>query len=128
MRVAAEDHSSHSGHAFAVVAVNDGHARRNIDAAVLVRCGERKLMVVLVDRSAYRTQGIVAVGQNIRHRKLFHAGSTGGLNDADIGNIVTGQRIIRDMQYIRIAVIVMRIQDAVCHRSFSALFGSAVSR
>ena len=128
MRVAAEDHSSHSGHAFPVVAVNDGHAWRNIDAAVLVRCGERKLMVIFIDRSAYRAQGIVAVGQNIRHRKLFHAGSTGGLNDADIGNVMACQGIIRNMQYIRIAVIVMRIQDAVCHRSFSALFGSAVSR
>ena len=122
MRITAEDHSSHPGHAFPVVAVNDSHTGRHIDSAVLMRCRKRELMIILIDRSADRAQCVVTVGQNIRHRELFHSGSPGSLNDADIGDIMARQGVIGDVQDIGISMTVMRIQNAVCHGPFSSLF------
>ena len=91
MRIRAQDHLPAARHHLTVVAVNDGQAWRNIDAAVFMRSTQRKAMIILIDRSPDRTQRIVAVGQNIRHRKLRQTRSTRRLNDVHIRNVMRRQ-------------------------------------
>ena len=91
--VGAQDHTAAAGHHFPVIAVDDGHVRRDIDAAVFVCGGEGKLMVVLVDGAADRAQAVVAVGHDVGQRKFFHAGGAGRLDDAHVGDIVAGHRV-----------------------------------
>ena len=47
--------------------------RGYIDTAILLCTGKTKHVVILIDGSAYRAQRVVAVGQNIRHRKLLQS-------------------------------------------------------
>ena len=118
--VRTEDHAAAAGHHFAVVAMDDGHVRRHIDAAVLVRGGEGKHVIVLVDGAADGAQAVVAVGQHIRHREFLHAGGARCLNDADIGNVVAGQAVKAHAQILHVAALVVCLENAIGNR---ALFG-----
>ena len=91
MRITAKDHPAYTAHAFAVIAVNDCHAWRYVNTSVFMSCRQRKLMIIFVNGSADCTECIVTVGQYIRHWKLRHAGCTGGLDNANIGNVMAGQ-------------------------------------
>src|SRR5699024_2060319 len=91
--VGPQDHAAAAGHHLAVVAVDDGHVGRHIDAAVLVRRRQGELVVVLVDGAAHRAQRVVAVGQHVGHGELVHAGGAGGLDDAHVGDVVAGHRV-----------------------------------
>ena len=71
MGVRAQDHAAAACHHLAVIAVDNCHVGRNINAAVFMRSGKGKLMVVLVDGAAHRTQRVVAVGQHIRQGGTF---------------------------------------------------------
>ena len=111
--VRAEDHPPAAGHHFPVVAVDDGHIRRDIDAAVLVRGGEGKLVVVLVDGAAHGAEAVVAVRHDVGQRKFLHAGGAGRLDDADISNVVAGHRVEFHAQILHGIACVMGFQDAV---------------
>ena len=113
--VRAEDHPPAAGHHFPVVAVDDGHIRRDIDAAVLVRGGEGKLVVVLVDGAAHGAEAVVTVGQSVGDRECLHTGGPGLLDDAHIGDVVGDQRIKADLQLIGGAGGVVGLKDAVGH-------------
>ena len=47
--------------------------RGYIDSAVLLCTGESEHVVIFIDGTAYRTKGIMAVGQYIRHRELLQS-------------------------------------------------------
>ncbi len=70
-------------------------------------------MVVLVDRATHSAKAVVAVGQNIGHRELFHARSTGRLDNAHIGNVMAGQAVKTHLQVIHITALVMCLQNAI---------------
>ena len=118
--VGAEDHPPAARHHFPVIAVDDRHIRRDIDAAVLVRGRQGKLVVVLVDGAADSAEAVVAVRHDIGQRKFLHAGGAGRLDDADIGNVVAGHRVEFHAQILHGIACVMGLQDAV---GDGALFG-----
>ena len=60
-------------------------------------------MIILIDRSAHRTQGVVAVGQNIRNRELRQPRCARGLNNSDKGNIMACQLIKFNFQLFHVA-------------------------
>ena len=111
--VRAEDHPPAAGHHFPVVAVDDGHIRRDIDAAVLVRGGEGKLVVVFVDGAAYGAKAVVAVRHDVGQRKFLHAGGAGRLDDADISNVVAGHRVEFHAQVLHGIAGIMGLEDAI---------------
>ena len=84
-----------------------------------MRSGKGKLMVVLVDGAAHRTQRVVAVGQHIRQGELFHAGGARRLDDADVGDVVRDERVKADAQVLLIAGRV-RVQDLPSDRARTA--------
>jgi CBS domain-containing protein len=116
--VRAQDHPPAAGHHLAVVAVDDGHVRRNIDAAVFVGGGQGKLVVVLVDGAADSAEAVVAVRHDVGQRELRHAGRAGRLDDADIGDVVAGHRVELQLQLVRITALVVGLQDTVGHSAF----------
>ena len=67
--------------------------RRNIDAAVFLGCGQAEHVIILINRSAYRAQGIVAVGQDIRKRELLKARRPRRLDNPDIRDVMTGHLV-----------------------------------
>ena len=111
--VRAEDHPPAARHHFPVIAVDDRHVRRDIDAAVLVRGGQGKLVVVLVDSAAHGAETVVAVRHDIGQRKFLHAGGAGRLDDADIGNVVAGHRVEFHAQILHGIAGIMGLEDAV---------------
>ena len=120
--VRTEDHAAAAGHHLAVVAVDDGHVRRHVDAAVLMRGGEREHMVVLIDGAADGTQAVVAVGQHVGHREFLHAGCARRLDDADVGDVVAGQAVKAHAQVLHVAALVVRLEDAVGDGALLGLF------
>ena len=116
--VRAEDHAAAARHHFPVVAVDDRHVRRDIDAAVLVRGGEGKLVVVLVDGAAHGAEAVVAVRHDVGQRKFLHAGGAGRLDDADVSNVVAGHRVEFHAQVLHGIACVMGLEDAVGDGSF----------
>ena len=116
--VRAQDHPPAAGHHLAVVAVDDGHVRRNIDAAVFVGSGQGKLVVVLVDGAADSAEAVVAVRHNVGQRELRHAGRAGRLDDADIGDVVAGHRVELHAQVLHGVTGIMGLQNAVGDGAF----------
>ena len=100
------------------VAVDDGHVRRNIDAAVFVGSGQGKLVVVLVDGAADSAEAVVAVRHNVGQRELRHAGRAGRLDDADIGDVVAGHRVELHAQVLHGVTGIMGLQNAVGDGAF----------
>ena len=70
MGIRAENHLSAACEHLPRELMNDCLMWRYIDTAVLFRAGQAKHVVILIDRSADRTQRVVAVGQYVRHREL----------------------------------------------------------
>ena len=116
--VRAQDHPPAAGHHLAVVAVDDGHVRRNIDAAVLVGSGQGKLVVVLVDGAADSAEAVVAVRHDVGQRELRHAGRAGRLDDADIGDVVAGHRVELHAQVLHGVTGIMGLQNAIGDGAF----------
>ena len=93
-------------------------------------------MVILVYRAADGAQAVVAIGKRIGHRELLHSGSARLLDNADIGDVVRNHGIKADLQALRVAGRVVRLQDFVCHglaaclcrRHRNALTGNAVHK
>ena len=71
MAVRSEDHLSAACQHLPGILVDNCLMRRNIDAAVLLRAGQSEHVVILIDRSTYRTKTVVAVGQHIGHGELL---------------------------------------------------------
>ena len=118
--VGAQDHPAASGHHFPIVAVDNRHVGGNVDAAVLVGRGQGKHVIVFVNGAAYGAQRVVAVGQDVGHGKFFHAGSTGSLDNAHVGDVVAGQAVELHLQVLHVAAGVVGLQNAVGHGAFAA--------
>ena len=116
--VGAEDHLAAAGHGLTVVAVDVGHVGGDVDAAVLVGSGEGEFVVVLIDGAADSAEAVVAVGQDIGQGELLHAGSTGGLDDADISDVVAGHRVELQTKLVHVVALIVSLQDAVGHGAF----------
>ncbi len=121
MGVGAKDHFSAACHQLTVDGVDDCHIGGNIDAAVLVGCGQSKHVVIFVDGAAYRAQGVVAVGQNVGKGEFLHAGSPGCLNDADIGNVMAGHGIELHAKMIHVICCIVGSKDPVGHSALCCL-------
>ena len=108
VRVRAQNHLTAAGHRLAHVLVDDGHVRRNVDAAVLAGGRQTKHVVILIDGAADGTQAVMAVRQHVGNRKFLHAGRASRLDNADERDVVGGQRIKFDLQLLHIAGGVVR--------------------
>ena len=113
--IGAQNHFAATGHGLPVVAVQVCHIGGHINSAVL-HCGRQcKLVVVLINGTAYSTQRIVAVCQHVGHGELRHAGGPGGLDDPHIGNVMAGHGVVFQVQILHIAAHIVCLQNAVCH-------------
>ena len=121
VRVAAQDHAADLRFHLAHVLVNDRKMGRHKVRAVLFRRGKAEHVVVFVDGAPHRAQGIVAVGERIGKRKFFEPARLRRLNDADVGDVVRGDRIEFDLQ-IRFVSPVMLFENAVRHGALASRF------
>ena len=113
MGIGSENHASAAGHHLPVERMNDRHIRGNIHAAVFVRRGERKHMVILINRPAHGTEAVVTVGQHVGHGKFPHAGCPGRLDDAHVGDVMAGQGIKAHFEMLHVPAPVMCSQNRV---------------
>ena len=78
-------------------------------------------MVILVDGTTNCTQAVVTVGQHIWHGEFGHAGSTSGLDDAHIGDVVACHAVELQLQGIHVVRLVVSFQDRIGHRAFCGI-------
>ena len=97
--------------------------RGNEDATVLLRGRKAEDVVVLVDGAAHSAQRVVAVGEHVGQGEFRHARCARGLDDADERNVVAGHRVEANLQRVRIARGVVRLQDRVRDRLPPRLVG-----
>ena len=72
-------------------------------------------MIVLQDRTADSTEGVMAVGQHIRHRKLRESGCACRLQDIDI-IVVRGDHAVEpELEMLHVATVIMGREDTVGH-------------
>ena len=116
MAVRSKDHPAAACQHFSCILMNDRLMRRHIDAAVFLRTGQTKHVVILVDRTAHRAQGIATVRQHVGNRKTGQSGRSGRLNDTHKGDIMGRQFIELNLQLVHIAGCVMLLQNTVSHR------------
>ena len=95
--------------------VNNRLMRRNIYAAILLCTGQSKYMVILVNRTAYCTKGIVAVCQNVGHRKFFQSRRSCRLNNSYKCNIMGSQLVKTDFQLIHASGGIVALQNPIRH-------------
>ena len=70
MGIGAQNHLSAARKHFPCELVDDRLMRGHIDAAVFLRAGQAKHVVIFVDGAAHRAQGIVAVGEHVGDREF----------------------------------------------------------
>jgi len=92
--------------------MDDGEIGGDIGSAELLRGGETEEVVVLVDRAAHGAEAVVAVGQRVRHGKFLQAARDGGLQNADISNVVRDQVVEAEL-HLFAAADVVAAQNAV---------------
>ena len=91
---------------------------RNIDSAVFLGTCQSKHMIVLINRSPYRTQRIMTIRQYIRHREFLKAGSSCCLDNSNKRNIMGRQFIKFNLQAFHISGCIMVSQNTICHCLF----------
>ena len=82
--------------------MNNCLMRRNVNTAVLLRTGQSKHVIVFIDRSAHRTQTVVAVGQYIWHEKSRETAGPASLNNSYVSDIVGNQLVKADPKSLHI--------------------------
>ena len=118
--IGSQDHFAGGGVAFPHIGVDHALVGGDELAAVLLGGGQAEDVIVLVDGTAHGAQRIVTVGQHIGHREFRHAGGTGRLDDAHIGNVVGGHGVKSDRQLFHAPRRVVLGQDGIGH---GPLFG-----
>ena len=73
MAVRTQNHLASASQHFSCILVDNCLMRRYINSAIFFSTGKAKHMVILVNGSSHCTKRVVAVGQHIRHRKLFQS-------------------------------------------------------
>ncbi len=79
-------------------------------------------MVILVNRTAYRTKAVMAVRQYIRHRELGQSAGSCRLDYPHKGNVMGSQLVKLDFQLVHGAGRIMRLQNPVRKRCLLCLF------
>ncbi len=95
--------------------VDDGLMRGYVDAPVLLGRREAEHVVVLIDGAANRAEAVVAVGQDVGNRELLEARSPRRLDNAYICNIVAGQLVELDIEFLIVPGHVVAVQNAPGH-------------
>ena len=113
MGIRTQDHSAATGQHLTRELMDNSLMRRYIHTTVLLRTGKTEHVVILIDRTTNRTERIMAVRQNIRHRKLRKTRSTRRLDNTDESNIMGRQLIELDLQLVHIPGCVMVSQDPI---------------
>ena len=121
MAVGTQDHPAASGHGLTHILMDYRDVGRNVDSAILFAGRQAEHVIVLIDGSSYRTQGIVAVGQHIGNRKLRHAGSPGCLDNSYKGNVMRSKGIESEPEIFHIVRGIMCLDDLISHCSLSGL-------
>ena len=78
-------------------------------------------MVILIDGAAYGAEAVVAVGQGVGNGKFLHAGGSGLLDDAHIGDVVGQHGIKFNFQIFRVVAGVVGLQNVPGHGPPAAL-------
>ena len=126
--VGAQDHVAAGGEGLAGILVDNGLIGRNIDTAVLLRGGEAEHVVVLVDGTAHRAQGVVAVGHRVRERELVETAGARRLDNAHVGDVVGNHRIETDAHFLALAAVdVMGTENSVGDGVFAGLVRSRLA-
>lgn len=79
-------------------------------------------VVVLVDGSAHRAQGIVAVGEHVGQRKPLHPRSPGCLDHPHEGDVVGGHGVEFEPETVHVAGCVVGFEDVVGDGFVARLF------
>ena len=104
--------------------MDNGLVGGHVDTAVLLGCRETEHMVILVDGTAYRTQGVMAVGHRVGDGEFIQAGGTGCLNDADVCDVVAHHGIELDAHFVTLAAVyIVAAKNSVSNGVFSCLCG-----
>ncbi len=120
--VGTQDHVAAGREGLTGILVDNRLVRRNIDTAVLLRGGEAEHVVVLVDGTAHRAQGVVAVGHGIRNREFLETAGARRLDDTHIRDVVGDHRIETDTHFLALGAIdVMGTEDSVGDGVFAGL-------
>ena len=102
--------------------MDHGLVRRNINAAVFLSAGQTEDMVIFIDGASDGAKGVVAVCQYVWHRKFFQSGSPCRLNDPHVSDVVGGQLIKTDTQFVHGWRRIMCCQDLVRDRFLVLVF------
>ena len=116
MGIGTKDHPAAAGHHLSGILVNDCLMRRYIDTAVLLGTGQTEHVIVFIDRTAYRAQRIVAVGQHIGNGKSGQSRCPRRLYDTHESDIVRSQFIKSDLKPVHVSGSIMRLKNTVSHR------------
>ena len=87
----------------------------DVDAAVFARGGKTEDVVVLVDGAADGAETVMTVGESVGKGEFRKAAGTGGLDDADVSDVMADERVEGDAQVIHIVRAVMGGKRAVGH-------------
>ena len=79
-------------------------------------------MVILVDGATHGAQAVVTASQHIGQWELVETRSPGGLDDAHVGQVMTGDSIKPDFQIVGIVAYVVGLEDAVGDGAFLRVF------
>ena len=108
--------------------MNDRLMRRHIDAAVFLRTGQAKHVVILIDGPADGAKTVVTIRQNIGNRKLFQPAGSGCLDDSYKGNIMRSQFVEFNLQLFFRCCMVMPLQDPVSNGLLLPLLSAHLRR
>ena len=87
----------------------------DVNAAVFFRRGEAEHVVILVDGAAHGAQAVVTVGEGVWNGELLHPGGPSLLNNAYIRDVVGHHGVKADLQMLRIAGGIVRLENRPGH-------------
>ena len=106
--VRAKDHFPAARHHLPHVLVQHRPVGRHENAAVAFDIGQAEHVVVLIDGSAHRAQGVVAVAEHIGHREFLNSAGPRGLQNAHIVVVRGYQGVEFEPQVFHVVPLVVR--------------------
>ena len=115
MAVGSEDHGAAFRQLLPGILMNDCLMRRYIDPAVFLCSRKTEHVVILIDGTAYRAKGVVAVGKHVGDGELLKSRCPCCLDDTDKCDVVGGHLVKLNLQILHILCSVVLLQNAVSH-------------
>ena len=122
MGIRSKDHLSTASHGLSHILMDNSHMRWQIDSAIFLCCCKSKYMIIFVDRSSYCTKAVMTTGKYIRKWEFFDSRGSGCLNNSNISQVMTGDRIKFNLQILFVFSNIMRLQNIIGNRSGFVLF------